>query len=143
MTKTTKEANATGLQVAAPTKNDFITAVSAATDLSADLFEMAEAIQESELDEVSSSYKEFTEGDREAFIFLGIEEGVIQEEIKKIVVLQDRHRRRCVNANSVLINAFSINTENKIGKMFIIECLGKVKTKNGSYNDFKILTFNA
>ena len=142
MTTKTKTENATGLQVS-PTKNDFIAAVSSATDLNASLFEMAEAIQESELDEVSSSYKEFNEGDRQAFIFLGIEEGLIQEEIKKIVVLQDKHRRRCVNANSVLVNAFSIDTENKKGKMFIIECLGKVKTKNGSYNDFKILTFNA
>jgi hypothetical protein len=143
MTKTTKNENATGLQVSTPTKNDFIAAVTNATDLSAELFEMAEQIQENELDEVSSSYKEFNEGDRQAFIFLGIEEVLIQEEIKKIVVLQDKHRCRCVNANSVLVNTFSIDTENKKGKMFIIECLGKVKTKNGSYNDFKILTFNA
>ena len=154
MTKKTETATkGQGSEVATvPTMENFTNEVLKLSDagevvIPSHLFEMAEQIDTNELQEITTDYKVFVEGEKFVCIFRGIHEDKIVEEetgeekIKKVVVLEDKNGKKHVNGGAVLISTFSRNYDNNLNKLFRIDCTGQVKAAKGKYFTFEIFQF--
>ncbi len=131
----------TGLSIVS--KNQFVEALEnlgeGLTAVPQELFELAEQIQETDLSEIQSRYKEFEIGVREAFIFEGIEQSEIKGTVRDCVALKDKFGTRWINAGKMLVSTFKpLADKGEVGGLYVITVTGEGKSAAGTYQIFKV-----
>jgi len=108
--------------------------------VSNEIFEAFQIAKTSDVQEITSEYKTFEEGESEMLCFMGMTSTTFKEgeEPKPAARLMNEQGENFVNADAVVISTLSRISENEIPCIVTITCTGSKKSAKGTYSTFSI-----
>jgi len=108
--------------------------------VSNEIFEAFQIAKTSDVQEITSEYKTFEEGESEMLCFMGMTSTTFKEgeEAKPAARLMNEQGENFVNADAVVISTLSRISENEIPCIVTITCTGSKKSAKGTYSTFSI-----
>jgi len=108
--------------------------------VSNEIFEAFQIAKRSDVQEITSEYKTFEEGESEMLCFMGMTSTTFKEgeEPKPAARLMNEQGENFVNADAVVISTLSRISENEIPCIVTITCTGSKKSAKGTYSTFSI-----
>jgi len=108
--------------------------------VSNEIFKAFQIAKTSDVQEITSEYKTFEEGESEMLCFMGMTSTTFKEgeEPKPAARLMNEQGENFVNADAVVISTLSRISENEIPCIVTITCTGSKKSAKGTYSTFSI-----
>ena len=108
--------------------------------VSNEIFKAFQIAKNSDVQEITSEYKTFEEGESEMLCFMGMTSTTFKEgeEPKPAARLMNEQGENFVNADAVVISTLSRISENEIPCIVTITCTGSKKSAKGTYSTFSI-----